>query len=256
MNFLLKTFLITFTLIQAVQAGRYYNSEDGRFISRDPLGYEDGMSLYNAYFAEQFALDPYGLKIEKTIEFFESDVNDPDNNTLSIKIELEDNCKGKVDTIVDAIQRAQKAAYKARNNEKYRDDAKWFGNLNDEQKKKVQETYDKTYAALVHKILKINCEPCQKGDTAARVEEGFGKGVGTVTLYPKFFVSGVQLQLKIIFHEYTHIGAGTHDKGYRTDDPNKYTKPGVPEQKIELSVDEKLINADTYTGSILIQPRK
>ena len=60
MKFLLKTFLITFTLIQAVQAGRYYNSEDGRFISRDPLGYVDGMSLYNAYFAERFAQDPNG----------------------------------------------------------------------------------------------------------------------------------------------------------------------------------------------------
>ena len=67
MKFLLKTFLITFTLIQAVQAGRYYNTEDGRFISRDPLGYVDGMSLYNGYFAETFGLDPsgYNSKIKR-----------------------------------------------------------------------------------------------------------------------------------------------------------------------------------------------
>ena len=62
MKFFLKTFFITFTLIQAVQAGRYYNTENGRFISREPLGYVDGMSLYNAYFAERFGVDPMGYK--------------------------------------------------------------------------------------------------------------------------------------------------------------------------------------------------
>ena len=39
---------------------RYYDTEQGRFISRDPAGYVDGMSLYNGYFAERFALDPSG----------------------------------------------------------------------------------------------------------------------------------------------------------------------------------------------------
>ena len=33
MKHLLKTFFITFILIQAVQAGRYYNTENGRFIT-------------------------------------------------------------------------------------------------------------------------------------------------------------------------------------------------------------------------------
>jgi len=64
MKYIIKLFLITFTLMQAVQAGRYYNTENGRFIQRDPLGYVDGMSLYNAYFAERFALDPMGLQFE------------------------------------------------------------------------------------------------------------------------------------------------------------------------------------------------
>ena len=100
MQFLLKVCLLTFTLMQAVQAGRYYNTENGRFISRDPIanpqdpkvvmlhnsaryhaavnreffqrdsstryseqnGYHDGMSLYNAYFAERFTTDPSGLE--------------------------------------------------------------------------------------------------------------------------------------------------------------------------------------------------
>ena len=54
--------------MQAVQAGRYYNTENGRFISRDPIGYHDGMSLYNAYFAEKFALDPSGNRIITDIQ--------------------------------------------------------------------------------------------------------------------------------------------------------------------------------------------
>ena len=38
----------------------FINVRMGRFISRDPLGYVDGMSLYGAYFAQGFALDPLG----------------------------------------------------------------------------------------------------------------------------------------------------------------------------------------------------
>ena len=40
---------------------RYFSDELGRFISRDPLGYIDGMSLYGGYFASGFGLDPWGL---------------------------------------------------------------------------------------------------------------------------------------------------------------------------------------------------
>ena len=39
---------------------RYYDTEQGRFISRDPAGYVDGMGLYNGYFAWGFAMDPSG----------------------------------------------------------------------------------------------------------------------------------------------------------------------------------------------------
>ena len=44
---------------------RYFSDEMGRFISRDPLGYVDGMSLYNGYFAESFKLDPLGTCVNK-----------------------------------------------------------------------------------------------------------------------------------------------------------------------------------------------
>ena len=40
---------------------RYYDAEQGRFISRDPAGYVDGSGLYNGYFAMGFAMDPSGM---------------------------------------------------------------------------------------------------------------------------------------------------------------------------------------------------
>ena len=39
---------------------RYYDPELGEFISRDPLGYVDGMSLYRGYFVPE-GMDPGGL---------------------------------------------------------------------------------------------------------------------------------------------------------------------------------------------------
>ena len=40
---------------------RYYHAQLGRFISRDPLGFVDGMSLYRAYFVPG-GVDPKGLQ--------------------------------------------------------------------------------------------------------------------------------------------------------------------------------------------------
>ena len=40
---------------------RYYSAQLGRFISRDPLGFVDGMNRYRAYFVPG-GVDPIGLK--------------------------------------------------------------------------------------------------------------------------------------------------------------------------------------------------
>jgi len=40
---------------------RYYSPELGRFISRDPLAFIDGMNLYAGYFAMHGMIDPMGL---------------------------------------------------------------------------------------------------------------------------------------------------------------------------------------------------
>ena len=40
---------------------RYYSENQGRFISRDPIGYIDGESLYTAYAMSRFSTDSTGL---------------------------------------------------------------------------------------------------------------------------------------------------------------------------------------------------
>lgn len=42
---------------------RMYSAQLGRFISRDPFGYVDGMSLYRAYFVPE-GIDPSGHRLE------------------------------------------------------------------------------------------------------------------------------------------------------------------------------------------------
>jgi RHS repeat-associated protein len=39
---------------------RYYNPLTGEFLSRDPMEFVDGLSLYRGYFAERAAVDPFG----------------------------------------------------------------------------------------------------------------------------------------------------------------------------------------------------
>ena len=51
--------LLLTLLSQSLQA-RYYDPDMGRFASRDPIGYSDGMNLYAGYFAQSFDLDPTG----------------------------------------------------------------------------------------------------------------------------------------------------------------------------------------------------
>ena len=56
--------LLFIFLSQSLQA-RYYDPDMGRFASRDPLQYIDGMNLYAGYFAQGFFLDPMGTTSEE-----------------------------------------------------------------------------------------------------------------------------------------------------------------------------------------------
>jgi len=64
MKLLFKVIFMAFALTQMAQAARVYDPEIGRFLSRDPMGYVDGTSLYDGYFAGKMGMDPSGTKIE------------------------------------------------------------------------------------------------------------------------------------------------------------------------------------------------
>jgi RHS repeat-associated protein len=56
---------------------RYFDSELGRFVSRDPLKYIDGLSQYGGYFAPSL-VDPYGLSCTlESVSFFRESVGSP-----------------------------------------------------------------------------------------------------------------------------------------------------------------------------------
>ena len=53
---------------------RIYSAQLGRFISRDPRGYVDGLNLYRAYFVPG-AVDPEGMFTQQADEFVARDVS-------------------------------------------------------------------------------------------------------------------------------------------------------------------------------------
>jgi RHS repeat-associated protein len=78
---------------------RYYDANEGRFISRDPSGYVDGMNLYSGYFALN-SLDPTGT--DKLSIITVSDVNSERGNVHGIRVQVSDDRdraqKGKLDS--------------------------------------------------------------------------------------------------------------------------------------------------------------
>ena len=247
-----KIFLgLLFVLLSQSVHARYFDPEGGRFINRDPLEYVDGMSLYAGYFAQRFTVDPSGTVIKKEIEHNDYDSNFENEKKIKITVHLSDDCKDKVEAVLDVIKLTQKSAMRGKNHPtKHRSDTKWFGAVTKKEQEGIQKVYEDTYKSLIHKHLFIHCEPCPKGDTAGRVERGVGKGVGIVTLYPRFFELGMKVKIKAFFHEYTHISSATHDNGYRTNDPNVYIDPSTGKATKKLTKEEKLKNADTYSASL------
>jgi RHS repeat-associated protein len=69
---------------------RYYSGSLGRFVSRDPLGYVDGMSLYAGYYAPNH-LDPYGeeKKLCGKLEVKYGEKQDMGGNNKDYSIEVD-----------------------------------------------------------------------------------------------------------------------------------------------------------------------
>ncbi len=72
---------------------RYYDCEAGRFLQRDPLGYVDGLNLYEYVSSQpQIAVDPFGLS-----DLFKDFAMNLRNHNIKIRIDLgEDECEPKI----------------------------------------------------------------------------------------------------------------------------------------------------------------
>ncbi|MGK7955408.1 MAG: RHS repeat-associated core domain-containing protein, partial [Crocosphaera sp.] len=67
---------------------RYYDADQGRFISRDPLGYVDGISLYRGYFVPN-GVDPFGLYVVLCFAYKEGKIIGFDTDDPSKKIDID-----------------------------------------------------------------------------------------------------------------------------------------------------------------------
>jgi RHS repeat-associated protein len=72
---------------------RYYHAELGRFISRDPIGYVDGMNLYRAYFVPGL-VDPDGLFVQEDA-FDEGEIKVAVEKSQHDREKCYQNCKDK-----------------------------------------------------------------------------------------------------------------------------------------------------------------
>ena len=109
MKNLVKILILGFILAQTAYAGRYYNSDVGRFIQRDSLGYVDGMSLYAAYFAQQFAVDPMGTTTkDMPVDVAVSAIDGYDGDSDLIKVlEYEASLRDVIDTIKKQVKKCE-----------------------------------------------------------------------------------------------------------------------------------------------------
>ncbi|PCJ51507.1 MAG: hypothetical protein COA79_26100, partial [Planctomycetota bacterium] len=85
--------------------GRYYSAQLGRFLSRDPLGYVDGMSLYRGYFGVN-GLDPLGQ--EKKKKKTSKNDKDDEKNLINLVKQLKNLEKAVNETFDKAIEDKKK----------------------------------------------------------------------------------------------------------------------------------------------------
>ena len=66
---------------------RYFDTDQGRFINRDPLGYVDGMGLYNGYFIPR-GLDPFGFEENDASKVKENEVSKKNEDSISSTVAI------------------------------------------------------------------------------------------------------------------------------------------------------------------------
>ena len=91
---------------------RYYSTELGQFISRDPLEFVDGMNMYSGYFARQFAMDPNGQGLLSWLNGFGWSGELADEFDSAYADALSNNFSQMQDKVVSAFSKAKSIAVK------------------------------------------------------------------------------------------------------------------------------------------------
>ena len=131
---------------------RYYSVEMGRFVSRDPLEYVDGMGLYNGYFAQWMELDPSGEGAWGTTEAtltFPGFVTEPGNAFC------ETTCYHKGTFKVEIVVTIKKK-FKGKDGKMHKRTAANITRttVHEEKHKKAWEKYKKTWERIYKNMLK------------------------------------------------------------------------------------------------------
>ena len=231
---------------------RYYSPQLGQFISRDPLGYVDGMSQYRAYFVPG-GVDPWGLKfspgnVYSYLSFDDCTCSD------SQKKNIEDAWrKAKI-----GLDLAIKDVRKSNDVLSWRRYMTHFSAPDSKGRIDYQKVYDSSFrrdfGRKVLKVLrqtqlglqnrkevshtkfgivdirtesktsniKIYCDGrkcAQEGDRDTTQYNAAYRYGESLVFCDSFFDKSAQKQAGFVFHEATHLFAGTNDWGYRNMDP-------------------------------------
>jgi RHS repeat-associated protein len=238
---------------------RYYHAQLGRFVSRDPIGYDGGsLDLYEYVGGRALvALDPLGLKSTETSVVCGDKEVDGFEQRFTLYFEDCDDIQilKTKSTVCDTYKRTREMTVK-------KDSAlvrQWFGPLTDEQFGVVKGVFDKVATGMVrgsrylHR-LRIDCESdCCKlppGTTAYVAQNPIGGVFTEVHLCPLYWEQDANSRTAMYFHELSHAFGGTDDVvywnvqngigGYWVE-----TKPGVLAERV-LDVNDKIRNASTY----------
>ena len=184
---------------------RYYDPTSGEFVSRDPLEYVDGMSLYRGYMGVK-AVDPFGGNT--IVEFFSSAecCKDEDGNDGNLKI---------VEAVVAACARIRKTLdglkkYREVLRELFKNPSLALGGLatlSDEDYQKVIDNFEKS-AECCSTGIKIDCRALKgkrrcNGDTELYTKMNIFtyKAMSNIYICPLFYGGSEERRTVAMAHE-------------------------------------------------------
>jgi RHS repeat-associated protein len=139
----------------------------------------------------------------------------------------------------------------------YRQVCRWFiapgDKLTRETHSKIEEVFHAVYSAPYNYTLRLKDEPDYKGNSAAETYnlpwDIPWPSYFNVHLYPKYWKLTESLKEAVLFHEFTHLYAGTADYGYYSWSTGGYVLNG---SEVKLTTDQLIHNADTYSSYLYL----